>query len=221
MGTKLCHFLKLFYENLRYDKSLILKYHKYWKTLKKIDLIFKSEPRINIKLDLGCGSLNRPGFYGIDINPIADLQWDIRNGLPFPNNSVSEIRSDHFFEHLDMIEVIKVFQECYRILLKGGILDFTVPHFDPFLEAYIKGDLEFLIDKIYDIPTGQEEIYSTCFDRISWLLLRSGEHRTIFDKKSLLAKLNLAGFNNINVREFDANVDISKRFSSIYITVTK
>jgi predicted SAM-dependent methyltransferase len=174
-----------------------------------------------IRLDLGCGSCKREGFIGIDLSPEADIQWDISNGLPFPDNSVSEIRSDHFFEHLELPVVVNTFRECHRVLLPDGILDFTVPHVDAYIDAYLKKDYQFLQEKINDIPEGQEDLYNTCFDRIAWLLHRGGEHKSLFDQESLVAKLKLAGFQKISIRQFDPKRDINARFSSIYVEAAK
>jgi len=187
--------------------------------LKNADHLIRT--RTDIKLDLGCGSFSRPGFVGVDLNKEADLQWDIRWGLPFEDESINEIRSDHFFEHLELTEVIKAFSECKRVLVPGGVLDFTVPHFDPYINAYLKRDYQFFTEKINDIPIDQEELYNACFDRISWLLYRAGEHKSLFDRDSIISKLRLAGFTNLQIREFDPKRDINWRFSSIYIVATK
>lgn len=195
--------------------------------LSKIKLIGKEtagrleRPGDPIKLDLGCGRFKKNGFTGIDLSPNADLQWDINWGLPFSDCVVSEIRSEHFFEHLTPEEIINAFRECRRVLIDGGTLDFSVPHLDPYLEAYFKKDLNFLKEKIYDIPKGQEDFYSTCFDRIIWLLHRSGEHKCMFDRESILAKVRLAGFKNVTTREYDPARDVSFRFSSVYVVAVK
>lgn len=174
-----------------------------------------------LSLDLGCGSFKRPGFVGVDLSPRADIQWDIRWGLPFEDNSVTEIRSDHFFEHLQLSDLVDVLRECRRVLVPGGVLDFTVPHFDPYLEAYLHKDFDYLKEKIYDIPQGQEALCSTCFDRIAWLLYRSGEHKSLFDKESIVAKVKLAGFENVTTREFDPAKDTNPRFSCVYVVAIK
>jgi len=174
-----------------------------------------------IRLDLGCGTPQRPGFVGMDLNPQADIQWDIRWGIPFSDNRISEIRSDHFFEHLELPIVVDVFRECRRVLILGGVLDFTVPHFDPYLDAYLRRDWHFLEEKIFDIPEGQDDLYNTCFDRMAWLLHRAGEHKSLFDRESIMDKLRVAGFSNINTREFDPNRDINQRFSSVYVVAAK
>ena len=64
-------------------------------SLYKIRKIINS--REEICLDLGCGSTKRPGFIGLDLSIYADITWDISWGIPFKDNSVKEIRSDHFF----------------------------------------------------------------------------------------------------------------------------
>jgi len=177
--------------------------------------------RTEIKLDLGCGCSSRPGFVGVDLNKEADLQWNIHWGLPFADDSIKEIRSDHFVEHLELTDVIGVFSECHRVLVQSGALDFSVPHLDPYIDAYLRRDYQFLSEKINDIPKGQEDLYSTCFDRISWLLYRAGEHKSLFDRDSIIAKLRLAGFSNLRIRAFDPNRDINWRFSSIYVVAVK
>ena len=174
-----------------------------------------------MRLDLGCGSSKRSGFVGIDLTPEADIQWDIRWGIPFADKRVLEIRSDHFFEHLELSVVVKVFRECRRVLVPGGMLDFTIPHFDPYVDAYLRRDYQFLNERITDIPKGQEDLYGTCFDRISWLLHRAGEHKSLFDRDSIIAKLRVAGFTDVTIREFDPDKDVNWRFSSIYVVAVK
>jgi predicted SAM-dependent methyltransferase len=174
-----------------------------------------------ISLDLGCGPTKRPGFVGIDLSETADVRWDLRWGLPFADNTIAEIRSDHFLEHLELPMVVTVLSECHRALRSGGSLDFTVPHFDPYLDAYLRHDFEFLKENIYDVPRDQEDLYDTCFDRIIWLLYRDGGHQSMFDTESILAKVRLAGFTSVTTREYDSTRDVNQRFSSIYVVAIK
>jgi len=180
-----------------------------------------SVERSVLKLDLGCGASNRPGFIGIDFLSAADIEWDLRWGLPFKDDSVANIRSDHFFEHLELSDVVHLLRECRRVLVPGGVLDFTIPHFDPYLMPYLHKDLGFLKEKIDDVPADQDNLYATCFDRIAWLLHRSGEHKSFFDKESILSKVKLTGFENVTIREFDPKRDINYRFSSVYVVAIK
>lgn len=79
-----------------------------------------------IKLNIGCGisranERNEPldGYTHVDIskgcNP--DIVLDVNKyPWPFKDNSVSEIYCSHFLEHLDGIERMAFFNECYRIM---------------------------------------------------------------------------------------------------------
>lgn len=174
-----------------------------------------------LRLDLGCGTKAFPGYVGVDLSPRADLTWDLRWGLPFPDGSVAAIRSDHCLEHLELPDVLAVLRQCHRVLEPGGQLEFTVPHLDPYLQAYQSGDREFIARKIPDIPVDQDDLYATEFDRLSWLLMRNGTHRSMFDQRSILAKVALAGFTNVRTRGWDARRDPNPRFSSCYVEATR
>ena len=175
----------------------------------------------SIKLNLGSSGMKSDGYVGIDLTNDADLVWDLTKGIPCDDDSVEEIRSDHFFEHLDIDNLLFVLSECHRVLKKGKDLNFTVPHLNPYINAYLKNDLKFLRNKINDIPQQYKKIYDTPFDIIMWLLYRNGEHKIFFDKTSIISKLRHVGFKKVKERNYRKNEDINKRYSSIYIVATK
>jgi len=175
----------------------------------------------NIKLDLGSSSSQRQGFIGIDITNGSDIKWDLTKGIPYNDDSVEEIRSDHFFEHLVIDDLLFVLSECHRVLKKGKDLNFTIPHINPYINAYIENDMKFLRSKITDVPKEYKKVFDTPFDIIMWLMYRNGEHKTFFDKESIVSKLKHTGFKKVRTREYDKESDINKRFSSIYIVATK
>jgi len=80
-----------------------------------------------LKLNLGCGPNKLVGFVNIDkqkeVNP--DLVWNVEEGLPFPDNSVDLIYSNHFLEHID--NFIGLMRECWRVLKPNGLFEATVP----------------------------------------------------------------------------------------------
>ncbi|HKI45181.1 MAG TPA: methyltransferase domain-containing protein, partial [Balneolales bacterium] len=83
-----------------------------------------------IVIELGCGEKKQPGTIGIDKLPLknVDYVWDLEKGLSFlPDNSVDEIRSKHFLEHVEHFEELT--KEIHRVLKPGGIQIVTVPHF--------------------------------------------------------------------------------------------
>lgn len=170
-----------------------------------------------ICLDLGSADAAFRGYIGIDMNPGADIVHDLTKGIPFPDASVDKIRSDHFIEHLTYLEVMFVFKECYRVLKKDSCMDITIPCFDAYLDAYLKKDSELLSKEIYDIPDEYKNILTKPFDMVMWVIVRNGEHKSFFDKDSIVAKLADAGFSHIEERSHDPSIDTERRFSSLYM----
>lgn len=85
-------------------------------------------------LDIGCGNDKVDGATGIDImdTPSADLVRDVEaEGLPYPNDSISEIYAQMALEHMDAEAVIA---ECNRVLEPGGSLHIKLPH--PFTTGF-------------------------------------------------------------------------------------
>lgn len=92
-----------------------------------------------LKLDLGAGPRPAEGFKGVDrVKGITDFTFDLCSGerWPWDDNSVDELRSSHFIEHIkaDYIDVYNhdeqqdalfyFFDEAFRIIKPGGT--FTV-----------------------------------------------------------------------------------------------
>lgn len=83
------------------------------------------------KLDVGCGTRKPDGYIGIDKTKYegVDILLDCRfNKLPFEDESIDEIRTSHFLEHLTFEEVLFIMNEFYRVLKPGHLLDIIVPH---------------------------------------------------------------------------------------------
>ncbi len=97
------------------------------------------EPEL-LRLDLGSGPRPAEGFRGVDIVPgQTDYTFDLCNGKPWPfaDDSVDELRSSHFIEHIDAAYVwygdmgckridalLWFFDEAFRIAKPGAV--FTV-----------------------------------------------------------------------------------------------
>ena len=90
-----------------------------------------AENKEKIILELGCGNSkqfqNSIAIDLIDLNGV-DIICDLNLGFPFiPDNSVDEIHSSHFMEHVsDFGFIIK---EIYRILKPNGTNFMIIPHF--------------------------------------------------------------------------------------------
>ena len=93
--------------------------------------MYRSFPKIKTptKINLGCGYLEEEGSVGIDIKDCGqDIVWDIRQGIPFPDNSADIICSSHFVEHLSDDETHDLFLEVLRVLKVGGTFENICPH---------------------------------------------------------------------------------------------
>ena len=101
-----------------------------------METIFKNNIKDNIarfsfiKVELGCGK-ERKVSDAITVDEVnlssVDIVANINHGLPFEDNSIDEIYSFHFLEHVDDLEF--VLKEIYRVLKPNGKKIGTVPHF--------------------------------------------------------------------------------------------
>lgn len=83
-----------------------------------------------IKLDIGCGTRKQQGFIGIDAIAFegVDMVMDVRTTpWPFEDNSVDEIYTSHFVEHLTGPERISFFNEAHRVLKPKSKLSVVAP----------------------------------------------------------------------------------------------
>ena len=67
------------------------------------------------------GGHNLPGFEN------KDMDCDIRNPLPYNDNSVTMAYCSHGAEHINSHEGLRFFQEVHRILKPGGVFRVVVP----------------------------------------------------------------------------------------------
>lgn len=96
----------------------------------KINLEEKLKNSTKISIELGSGKKNNPNHINIDIidNAGTDIVCNLEEGLPFfPDNSIDEIHSRHFLEHISNFDLL--LKEIVRILKKDGICYISVPHF--------------------------------------------------------------------------------------------
>jgi len=87
--------------------------------------------QINYPIKLDCGSANqkKEGYIGIDnVDYGQELIWDLRDGIPFPDESVGDINACHLLEHFTNKESKEFIAEAQRVLIKGGTLSARQPH---------------------------------------------------------------------------------------------
>ena len=82
-----------------------------------------------VRIDLGCGNKKKEGFIGFDMKKgsSADHVCDLTKGIPLPGNSVDEIYSSHFLEHVDDYNLIM--KEMIRVCRNSARIEIVLPYY--------------------------------------------------------------------------------------------
>jgi SAM-dependent methyltransferase len=93
----------------------------------------KLDKKKGIQLDIGCGENPQPGFVGIDILPLpnVDIVWDLeKTPWPLEDESVVRAIASHVLEHIEPHGgiFINVMNEIWRVLKPGAQFAFVVPY---------------------------------------------------------------------------------------------
>jgi hypothetical protein len=83
-----------------------------------------------LKLDLGCGKTKRAGFVGVDRRKFdgVDVVAELTAPWPWADGSVEEVHMSHVLEHFTGRERVHIFNELYRVLVKGGKATIITPY---------------------------------------------------------------------------------------------
>jgi predicted SAM-dependent methyltransferase len=178
--------------------------------------------RYPVKLNLASGfrPKNEIGWVNVDLTSHADLQLDLREALPFPTGSVTEIYAEHFLEHLSYpnlddaagweIEtnerrspVLSLLRECRRVLVAGGTLDIVVPDAEQIIAQYATNRADFGSTPQWWGPSWCD----TAMHRVNYVFRQGREHLYAYDEETLTAVLTAAGFVHVTRRPFDPMKD--------------
>ncbi|GAB4501658.1 MAG: hypothetical protein Fur0035_12010 [Anaerolineales bacterium] len=146
-----------------------------------------------LKVQLGPGKRNYlPGWVNLDANFLTakiDVWADLRNPLPFHDNSIDALYSHHVIEHLRNMPAH--LREAFRCLKPGGIYRLGGPNGDAAMRKYLEGDLAWF----GDFPDKRRSIGG----RMENFIFCRQEHLTILTFSYLEELLSDAGFTNIRL----------------------
>lgn len=163
------------------------------------------------------------------------LAWDLRKGIPFPDDTFDMVYSSHVLEHIDRIHAVDFLSECFRVTKQGGTIRIVVPDLQMIIKEYSKalnrigkGDddaIEQYDRALYELfdqmvrtePTGtsnQKPLVRTIERLFRKDARQTGEaHRWMYDEYSLGKLLKEVGFSKITRRkETTSQITDWKRF---------
>jgi predicted SAM-dependent methyltransferase len=115
-----------------------------------------------LRIDLGCGSAKREGFVGLDyvdlpeVDHVLDLTTE---RFPFDDDSVDEVFSAHFLEHID--EPNHVFEEIGRICRDGARIEIWTPYAWT-NEAFLYGHIHYISEEMWQhLGVSHRDVYAS------------------------------------------------------------
>jgi len=195
-----------------------------WRARGRTRRILNDLPTKDLCLNIGCGSRPLPGWVNLDAarGDQIDVVWDLRRGLPFPDQSCAAIFGEHVIEHIPKDGAEFLLRECYRVLQPGGAVRLSTPDAGKFLRAYVN-DQEFLKDPRFPDPA------DTPMDRVNMMMREFGQHLWVYDIESICLLLKKAGFGSTREQTYGESnhprmkaIDLEERaFESLYVEAIK
>jgi predicted SAM-dependent methyltransferase len=147
-----------------------------------------------IRVHLGPGQDKYiPGWVNVDANMFTgkcDVWADLRNPLPFHDNTVEAMYSHHVIEHLPSLE--QHFRDVLRCLVPGGVYRVGGPNGDSAIRKFIAEDATWFSD----FPDARQSIGG----KLENFVFCRGEHLTILTYSYLEEVMGRLGFVNIKQR---------------------
>lgn len=149
-------------------------------------------PRSGVnKAHLGPGqSKYLPGWINVDANRFTgrcDVWADLRNPLPFHDNSLDAIYSHHVVEHLPNMP--RHFADAYRSLKPGGVYRVAGPNGDSAIRKFLANETEWFGE--------WPDKHRSVGGRMNNFILCRNEHLSILTESFLRELLEDAGFSTI------------------------
>ncbi len=138
-----------------------------------------------MKLHLGCGRNIMPGWENLDGSPEKGAKKWWAPKLPYPEQGVDFIYSEHFLEHLPKNTAVETLKECFRVLRPGGVLRISTPNLRNIALSYLN-DMVPDYSAVGWFPKSACEFLNEA--------VREWGHLYIWDEKELATQLAKAGF---------------------------
>lgn len=115
--------------------------------LRQIRALGIHETSRDLKVHIGCGGYELPGWINVDNHP-APLAINLDWGLPLPSGSARYVFLAHLLEHLfHPVQSSGLLVEIRRVLAPGGVVRIVVPDIEKYLRAYVEGNDAFFAER--------------------------------------------------------------------------
>lgn len=181
------------------------------------------------RLHLGCGANILNGWLNVDYSLGARLtravpffrtlnrrlhftrvDWDdrivlhdLRERLPWPEDSMATIYTSHTLEHFSRDEGRMLLAECFRVLRSGGILRIVVPDLAPLVRRYVSGEVaaDRFVEHLEVLYKPQRSIVKRALT--PWIQF---PHKCMYDEASLVAACGAIGFRAVARHPFESAI---------------
>lgn len=180
----------------------------------KIRKYFSSHAIRKIQIAPGELPVKKEGWLTADIYT-GDIYLDATRKLPFPDNSIDYIFSEHFLEHLNFASAIRHLNEIYEVIKPKGVVRISVPNLEKLVDVYIRKD-EDLLKSFLDllrkiVPDDEKPIFQRRKRMLPAEFINVNfygfDHYFMWDFEIFDQVLKVLGFSNIKqFKERESNI---------------
>jgi predicted SAM-dependent methyltransferase len=158
---------------------------------------FQHSSKRNLRrLHVGCGQNRFPKWINSDVKLNSDLIVFLQKRLPFDDNYLDLIYSEHVLEHVSFEVGTFFLEEAYRVLRPQGVLRVAMPDLDDLIESYQKD-----WRRMDWVKWPQFAFIQTKAEMIN-IAFRWWGHQHLYNREELERALISAGFEDIRFEDY-------------------
>jgi len=161
------------------------------------------------KLQLGAGGNAPAGWLNSDIEPSGEeIYLDASSRYPFADGSFQYIFAEHVIEHIPWEAGLRMLQQCYRVLARGGKIRIITPDLARFI-TLLNSQIDAEAGQFLTAKSHAEAIPITAVQNAYVFNREFSEygHKFLYDPPTLRKTFELAGFKEIRYRKVTDDTD--------------